>query len=82
MSVTDLRKNIFDVVMAAKVNKQITKIMLHGEVVAEIRPKKNKAKKNFYELIKSFPKVKGLTQEKADKRYYDAMMKKHGQGLL
>lgn len=42
MSVTELRKNIFDVVAAAKVNKQITDIMLHGEVVAEIRPKKVK----------------------------------------
>lgn len=38
MSVTDLRKNIFDVVMASKVNKQITEIMLHGEVVARIVP--------------------------------------------
>ena len=39
MSVTQLRKNIFDVMDATKTNKQITEIMLHGEVIAEIRPK-------------------------------------------
>lgn len=40
MTVTQLRKEIFDVVEAAKVNQQITDIMLHGEVVASIVPKK------------------------------------------
>ena len=39
MSVTQLRENIFDVVKAAEINKQITDIMLHGKVVAELRPK-------------------------------------------
>jgi len=42
MTVTQLRKEIFDVVEAAKINKQVTNIMLHGEVVAEIRPKRAK----------------------------------------
>lgn len=42
MTVTELRKELFDVVAAAKINKQITNIMLHGEVVAEIRPKQTK----------------------------------------
>lgn len=42
MTVTELRKELFDVIAAAKVNKQITEIMLHGEVVAEIRPKRVK----------------------------------------
>jgi len=42
MTVTKLRSNIFEVVEATKINKQITNIMLHGEVVAEIRPKKVK----------------------------------------
>lgn len=39
MTVTQLRKSLFDVMTATKVNKQITNIMLHGEVIAEIRPK-------------------------------------------
>lgn len=39
MSVTQLRSEIFDVIEATKVNRQITDIMLHGEVVAELRPK-------------------------------------------
>lgn len=38
MSITDLRKNVFDVVQASIVNKQITEIMLHGEVVVDIIP--------------------------------------------
>ena len=42
MTVTQLRSQIFNVVEAAKVNKQVTEIMLHGEVVAEIVPKKVK----------------------------------------
>lgn len=82
MSVTQLRKNIFDVIEATKINKQITNIMIHGEVVAEIRPKLVKSKKSFYEIIRNFPKVKGLTQEKAKKNYHDYMMKRHGKGIL
>ncbi|MFA6007424.1 MAG: hypothetical protein WC784_02130 [Candidatus Shapirobacteria bacterium] len=39
ITVTQLRKDIFGVMEATKVNKQITNIMLHGEVIAEIRPK-------------------------------------------
>ena len=39
MSITQLRENIFDVVKAAEINKQITDIMIHGKVVAELRPK-------------------------------------------
>jgi len=39
MSVTQLRKNIFGVMDATRTNKQVTEIMLHGEVIAEIRPK-------------------------------------------
>lgn len=83
MSVTDLRKNIFDVVEATRVNKQITRIMLHGEVVAEIHPKRvvKKEKVSFDDFIKSIPKVKGLTQEKAEKIYHDGMMKKYGKYL-
>lgn len=42
MTVTQLRSCIFDVVEAAKINKQITDIMLHGEVVASLVPKKKK----------------------------------------
>lgn len=80
MSVTELRKNIFDVISATKVNKQITKIMLHGEVVAEIRPKMapKKTKMTFAELVKSFPKGKSMTVEEMDIAYRKAMMKKHG----
>jgi|GEM_PF-3457541 len=80
MSVTELRKNIFDVISATKVNKQITKIMLHGEVVAEIHPKKmvKKAKANFYDVVKSFPKMKSMTVKEMDEAYREAMMKKHG----
>lgn len=36
---------------------------------------------NFVDLIKKFPKVKGLTVENYDKRYHKAMMKKHGRYL-
>jgi len=80
MSVTELRKNIFDVISATKVNKQITKIMLHGEVVAEIHPKKvaRKPKLSFLDLVKSFPKTKSMTVEEIDEAYRKAMMKKHG----
>ena len=39
MTVTQLRKCLFNVMEQTKVNKQITNIMLHGELVAEIRPK-------------------------------------------
>lgn len=39
MTVTQLRKSLFSVVEATKVNKQITNIMLHGEVVAQLVPK-------------------------------------------
>jgi hypothetical protein len=83
MSVTELRKNIFDIIQATKINKQITKIMLHGEVVAEIHPKRvaKKEKVNFVDFVKSLPKVKGLTQEKAEKIYHDGMMKKYGKYL-
>lgn len=83
MSVTQLRKNIFNVIEATKINKQITNIMIHGEVVAEIRPKKL-AKKNgddFVEFIKKLPKIKGLTQKKAEKNYHDHLMKKYGKYL-
>ena len=80
MSVTELRKNIFSVVEATKVNKQITKIMLHGEVVAEIHPKKviKKTKTSFIDLVKSFPKQEPMTVEEMEVAYRKAMMKKHG----
>lgn len=39
ITATKLRSSLFDVIEATRVNKQITNIMLHGEVVAEIRPK-------------------------------------------
>jgi len=39
MTVTQLRRYLFDVMEATKVNKQITNVMLHGELIAEIRPK-------------------------------------------
>lgn len=45
MSVTQLREDIFDVVKATKINKQITEIMLHGEVMAYLVP--NIEKKKF-----------------------------------
>jgi hypothetical protein len=80
MSVTQLRKNIFDVVEAARVNKQITRIMLRGEVVAEIGPKKvvKKTKSTFLDLVKSFPKQESMTVEEMDMAYRVAMEKKHG----
>ena len=80
ISVTELRKNIFAVIDATKVNKQITKIMLHGEVVAEIHPKKavKKNKNSFLELVKSFPKEEPMTFEEMDVAYRNAMMNKHG----
>lgn len=83
MTATQLRSNIFDVLTATKVNKQITQIMLHGEVVAEIRPKKvvKKDKTSFADFIKSLPRVKGLTQKKAEKIYHDGIMKKYGKYL-
>ena len=83
MSVTELRKNIFEVIDATKINKQITKIMLHGEVVAEIHPKKiaKKSKISFLDLVKSFPKEKPMTVEEMDAAYRKAMMKKHGKHI-
>ena len=83
MSVTELRKNIFEVIDATKINKQITKIMLHGEVVAEIHPKKmaKKTKISFLDLVKSLPKDDKLTQKQAEKNYHDHMMKKYGKYL-
>jgi len=80
MTVTELRKNIFGVIEAARVNKQITKIMLHGEVVAEIHPKKKTKKKavHLLDLVKSFPETKSMTVEEMDAAYRKAMMKKHG----
>lgn len=59
MTVTQLRSNIFGVVAATKINKQITEILLHGEVVAEIRPKKAK-KFNWTKYIKEQKEVDGL----------------------
>lgn len=44
MSVTQLREDIFDVVKATKVNKQITEIMLHGEIMAYLVPSIEKKK--------------------------------------
>ncbi|MBI2465541.1 hypothetical protein HYV64_05350 [Candidatus Shapirobacteria bacterium] len=83
MTVTELRKNIFSVIEAARINKQITKIMLHGEVVAEIRPKKSIKKKTTHllDLINSFPKTKSMTVKEMDEAYRKAMMKKHGEYL-
>lgn len=44
MSITQLREDIFDVVRATKINKQITEIMLHGEVMADLVPHVEKKK--------------------------------------
>jgi len=44
MSVTQLREDIFDVVKATKINKQITEITLHGEIMADLVPHVEKKK--------------------------------------
>jgi hypothetical protein len=82
-SITQLRNDIFNIFDAIIYNKEITEIMLHGKVVAEIRPKKN-VKKNsvdFVDLIKSFPKTKSMTVREMDAAYRKAMMKKHGRHI-
>jgi hypothetical protein len=83
MTVTQLRSNIFEVLTATRVNKQITHIMLHGEVVAEIRPKKliKKKQTSIVDLFKLFPKQKSLTVEEIDGTYRKALMKKYGKYL-
>jgi len=56
MSVTQLRENIFDVVKAVKVNKQITEIMLHGEIMADLVPHVEKKKFDWDKYEKDMEK--------------------------
>lgn len=63
--------------------------IVHGATLATLNTKhfvgikglKLYKTENFFDLIKKFPKVKGLTAENYDKRYREAMMKKHGKYL-
>lgn len=56
MSVTQLREDIFDVVKATKVNKQITEIMLHGEIMADLVPHVEKKKFDWVKYEKDMEK--------------------------
>ena len=67
MTVTELRKDIFNVFEATKVNEQVTEVMLHGEVIAEIVPKKaEKIDWDEYEkkLNEGIKKLKSIDWEK------------------
>lgn len=82
MTVTQLRKEIFDVVEAAKVNQQITDIMLHGKVVASLVPKEvekfdwNKYRKDLKKACKILGKhnwsdVEKIREESKVDRFSD-----------
>jgi hypothetical protein len=81
LSAMEVKRDLFKLIRLVRDENLIIEILLNGEVVAEIVPKRVKPKKNFYEFVMSLPKMKGLTQKQAAKNYDDHMMKKYGKYL-
>lgn len=81
ISTTGLRSptKLIEALLAGKTVKLFHRSKYIGKVVPVKKSKK--PKKDFVDVIKSIPKIKGLTWEKAEKIYRDHMMKKHGKYL-
>ncbi len=86
ISTTELRTKSKELVNTLLSGKSVS-LIHRSKVIAEVKPKKKKLKvfsaKDFEEIKKLSKKLNlpKLSDKEIDRRYREAMMKKHGQGL-